>query len=87
MDKEEYTMETIEKDSLDTTEHNMDAVPKARDLYSGDINAAVIGVQKATGIEINEAWWDANVGNSGSSEEILDRFDKAYAEYVASKSS
>lgn len=60
-------------------------IPKARKLYKGDINAAVIAVQKATGIEINGAWWTEHVGNNGSSEEILDRFDKAYGEYVASK--
>lgn len=62
-------------------------IPRARSLYKGDINAAVIAVQKATGIEINEAWWSANVGNHGTPEEILDRFDDAYAGYVASKSS
>lgn len=60
-------------------------IPKARQLFRGDINAAVIAVQKATGIEINDAWWKANVGNDGSTEEILDRFDKAYPEFVASK--
>ncbi len=52
--------------------------PKARQLYHGDINAAVIEVQKITGVEITPAWWDANVGNNGTSEEILDRFDQAY---------
>lgn len=61
-------------------------IPKARDLYRDDINAAVIAVQKATGIEINEAWWNANVGNNGTAEEILERFDKAYRKYAASKS-
>jgi hypothetical protein len=54
-------------------------IPKARQLFRGDINDAVIQVQKATGIEINEAWWNANVGNDGTAEEILDRFDRAYA--------
>ncbi len=53
-------------------------IPKARQLYREDINAAVITVQKITGVEITPAWWDANVGNDGSDEEILDRFDKAY---------
>lgn len=56
-----------------------DHIPKARKLYRGDINAAVIQVQKLTGVAINPAWWDANVGNNGTSESILDRFDKAYA--------
>lgn len=56
-----------------------DIIPKARNLYRGDINEAVIKVQKATGVEITEAWWNAQVGNNGTSEQILDRFDKAYA--------
>lgn len=54
-------------------------IPKARKLYRGDINAAVIAVQKATGFEISKDWWDKNVGNNGASESILDRFDRAYA--------
>jgi hypothetical protein len=53
-------------------------IPKARKLYRGDINAAVIAVQKMTGFTINPQWWDRNVGNNGTSEEILERFDKAY---------
>lgn len=60
-------------------------IPKARELYKGDINEAVIDVQKATGVEIDDAWWNENVGNDGTSDEILDRFDKAYPQYVASK--
>lgn len=54
-------------------------IPKARKLYRGDINTAVIAVQKITGVEINPSWWDKNVGNNGTAEEILDRFDEAYA--------
>lgn len=61
------------------------AIPQARKLYQGDINDAVIRVQKITGIKISRSWWDAEVGNQGSPEEILDRFDKAYAEFVAQK--
>jgi len=53
-------------------------IPKARALFRGDINAAVISVQKTTGVEITPAWWEQNVGNNGTAEEILDRFDKAY---------
>lgn len=53
-------------------------IPKARALFKGDINEAVIAVQKATGLEITPAWWQANVGNDGTAEEILDRFDQAY---------
>ena len=60
-------------------------IPKARKLYRGDINQAVIAVQKMTGIHITPDWWSANVGNNGTAEEILDRFDKAYAKLVASK--
>jgi len=62
-------------------------IPKSRQLYRGDINAAVIAVQKATGVEINDSWWNSKVGNDGSTEQILDRFDKAYAELVAEKTS
>jgi hypothetical protein len=51
---------------------------KARKLYHGDINAAVIAIQKITGIVITPAWWEKNVGNNGTSESILDRFDRAY---------
>lgn len=54
-------------------------IPKARQLFRGDINDTVIRVQKATGVHIDERWWNANVGNNGSTEQILDRFDRAYA--------
>jgi hypothetical protein len=57
-------------------------IPKAGKLFKGDINAAVIQVQKTTGISITPAWWATHVGNGGSTESILDRFDKAYAEEV-----
>lgn len=53
-------------------------IPKARALFRGDINAAVIAVQKTTGVEITPAWWEQKVGNNGTAEEILDRFDRAY---------
>ncbi len=56
-----------------------DQIPKARDLYTGDINAAVIQVQKLTGVTIDPAWWDNNVGDDGTAESILDKFDAAYA--------
>ncbi len=62
-----------------------DQVPKARKLFRGDINDAVIRVQKATGIEITPAWWNQKVGNGGSTESILDRFDKEYAKLVEEK--
>ncbi len=60
-------------------------IPKARALFRGDINDAVIKVQKATGVEITPSWWEANVGNNGTTESILDRFDKAYARDYGSK--
>jgi DNA-binding MarR family transcriptional regulator len=53
-------------------------IPKARKLYKGDINTTVIQVQKLTGVSIDPQWWDRNVGNNGTSESILDKFDKAY---------
>lgn len=53
-------------------------IPKARQLFRGDINDAVIRAQQATGENIDPSWWNTNVGNHGSTEEILDRFDKAY---------
>lgn len=58
-------------------------IPKSRELYKGDINQAVIAVQKAVGIEITPDWWKQNVGNDGTSEEILEKFDAAYAKLVA----
>lgn len=58
-------------------------IPKARKLFRGDINDAVIRVQKMVGITITPDWWAKHVGNNGTTESILDRFDKAYAEEVA----
>lgn len=60
-------------------------IPRARALFRGDINDAVIRVQKSTGIEISKSWWDSNVGNNGSTEQILDRFDKAYEKEYAKR--
>lgn len=59
--------------------------PKAKQLFRGDINDAVIRVQKATGVEVTPSWWNANVGNDGSAEQILERFDNAYAKLMAEK--
>ncbi|HSW80415.1 MAG TPA: hypothetical protein VLG47_06570 [Candidatus Saccharimonadales bacterium] len=64
----------------------MQDIPKARKLFRGDINDAVIRVQKATGIHITPSWWNQHVGNGGTTESILDRFDSEYAKFVASKS-
>jgi hypothetical protein len=60
-------------------------VAKSAELYRGDINDAVIRAQQITGPEIDEPWWNQNVGNDGSTEDILDRFDAAYEEEVTSK--
>lgn len=60
-------------------------VPKSREIYRGDINDAVIKVQKITGFEITPEWWAANVGNDGSTEDILDRFDSAFELFVQEK--
>lgn len=59
-------------------------IPSSRYEYerTGDINEAVISVQKTTGFEITPAWWMKNVGNEGSTENILDRFDAAFATFV-----
>ncbi len=58
-------------------------VVKSSEIFRGDINDAVIKAQQMTGPEIDESWWSQNVGNDGSTEDILDRFDTAYAEEVA----
>lgn len=60
-------------------------ITKAKQLFRGDINDAVIRVQQATGIAIDPAWWTANVGNGGSTGDILDRFDRAYEKYLKMK--
>lgn len=56
----------------------MKPIPKARQLFRGDINDAVIQVQRLTGVEITPSWWEAHDLNSGSTEQILDKFDKLY---------
>jgi hypothetical protein len=60
-------------------------ISKSTELFRGDINSAVIGVQLATGVEITESWWLINVGNDGSTEHILERFDDAYAELMSDR--
>lgn len=63
----------------------MKQVPKAKQLFRGDINDAVIRVQQATGITIDPSWWNSNVGNDGTTEQILERFDKAYEKFIKEK--
>lgn len=58
--------------------------PYATALYQGDIDEAVVKVQRATGVFIDKTWWDKNVGDKGEPMEILDRFDDAYAKYIDS---
>jgi len=60
----------------------MPDIPRSREMFRGDINDAVIQTQLSTGVEIDKGWWDSEVGNHGSTESILDRYDAAYPEYV-----
>ncbi len=60
----------------------MDHIPMARSFYTSDINDAVIKVQELTGVTITPEWWKEHVGNEGSAEDILTRFDQAYAHEV-----
>lgn len=57
-------------------------IPKSREIFTGDINDAVITVQQITGFEITPEWWMSEVGNDGTTEEILDRFDNAFEKFV-----
>lgn len=57
-------------------------IPKSKEIYSGDINDAVITVQKITGYEITPEWWEKYVGSDGSTEDILERFDTAFEKFV-----
>ncbi|MBP9738060.1 hypothetical protein KBD20_00055 [Candidatus Saccharibacteria bacterium] len=61
------------------------SVPKSREIFSGDINDAVIAVQQITGFEITPEWWITEVGNDGPTEDILDRFDVAFERLVQSE--
>ncbi len=63
----------------------MKQIPKAKQLFRGDINDAVIRVQQLTGVHIDPAWWNAHVGNSGTTDQILEKFDKAYETLLKSK--
>lgn len=60
-------------------------IPKSRELFRGDINDTVIDVQLQTGVEIDNGFWFLEVGNDGSTESILDRFDAAYPSLVQEK--
>lgn len=60
-------------------------IPKSREIFTGDINDAVITVQEITGFEITPEWWVNEVGNDGPTEDILDRFDSAFERFVMSE--
>ncbi len=81
------TPDQLEASRTEGKEQDMN-IPKAVELFKGDINDAVIQVQKITGIEITPSWWAENVqyDTDNSTETILARFDAAYAKLVASKS-
>ena len=64
---------------------NMPDIPKSREIFKGDINDAVIQAQLQTGVEIDDGFWFSQVGNDGSTESILDRFDAAYPDFVREK--
>jgi hypothetical protein len=64
------------------TKNQLPDIPKSKEIYSGDINDAVITVQQVTGFEITPEWWAAHVGNNGSTEKILERFDSAFEKFV-----
>lgn len=89
IDEQDRKTKTInpKKNQINRKEKNMsNQIPKARKLFRGDINDAVIRVQKATGVHINDGWWFSKVGNQGSTEQILDRFDKHYPDFVKQQS-
>jgi len=71
-----------EKIIVPENKNQLPDIPKSKEIYSGDINDAVITVQKVTGYEITPEWWARYVGNDGSTEEILERFDAAFERFV-----
>lgn len=75
----------VDQMNVNSNKEQKMGIPSALELFKGDINDAVIQVQKITGVEITPQWWGEKVGNEGSAQEILGRFDAAYAELVASK--
>lgn len=71
------TTPTIHEKPTDNLE-----IPKSREIFSGDINKAVIAVQEITGFPITQDWWFEKVGNEGTTESILERFDTAFEAHV-----
>lgn len=72
----------IERISIPETKNQLADIPKSKEIYSGDINDAVITVQRVTGYDITPDWWAKYVGNDGSTDEILERFDTAFEKFV-----
>lgn len=65
--------------------NSYDTIPKAADLFEangGDINRAVIDVQKAVGHHVSAKWWAKNIGKTANDATTAKRFDEAYARYV-----
>lgn len=74
---------SVKGESMDNT-----TIPLAADLFQqngGDLNRAVIDVQKATGKPIDDVWWRKNIGAANNDLATARRFDAAYAEYVRKK--
>lgn len=60
-------------------------LPKAADLFltnGGDVNRAVIEIQKSVGHHVSEKWWAKHIGKSANDLATATRFDKAYEHYV-----
>lgn len=72
----------IEKIHTPETKNQLPNIPKSKEIFAGDINDAVITVQQITGYEITPDWWEKNVGNEGSTEKILERFDAAFEKFI-----
>lgn len=75
-------MPAIHENPPAVVEQSTPEIPKSREIFTGDINDAVIKVQQITGFEITPQWWGEQVGNHGATEEILDRFDTAFESLV-----
>ncbi len=74
-----------EKSSEQTQKPENIQIPKSREIFAGDINAAVITIQRITGKEITPSWWDENVQKGGAvqdTDKILDNFDDAFARLI-----
>lgn len=60
-------------------------VPKAADLFltnGGDINRAVIDIQKVVGHYVSDKWWIKNIGKTENNLSTAERFDNAYDRYI-----